>query len=676
MTKLVTKKFKKHVIEQIIESIDETPNTAYYAFAAEHVPREVSTLPDLYDMNQVVETDLYRKMEFGKRITSNDIKPLIKKYEWESGTRYTMYDHTDEDMFDREFYVMVDETAWLHVYKCLDNNGNTPSTEQPDFSHISGANTTLYELSDGYRWKYMYSFSNSQDEQFSTAQYIPVVANTNVAAQATVGTIDVVKVIDGGKNYNNYTSGTFVSGDIQVDSNDTIYRISNSSLKTTNGYYTGCLIYISSGAAVGSYRDITDYYTNATGSYITINAAFSTVPTNGDEYQINPKVNIIGNGTQTTNATVRALINSTSTNSVYRTEVLNRGAGYEYHYVANVSANAVVGVTSSANLLSIISPHLGHGYDAGAELGASHFCVGINFSNSESNTIPTSGSYQKVGIIRDPKFSNVYMEYNSSNGTFLVGETVHKITPIQVDTAATINTGSAGVTSNTGQYLTQFSPGDYVYLKAGNTTAHMLAQVNSITNATYMTISANGTFACTNTVIYIANVSATGTLNAIVNSTYMIFDDVTGIFETDDTFIGMTTGAKAVVNSISRNDVTKDFNTFIGMHKYIATSTSGTFSNNEFVFTGVDLATSTANARMQSANVDGVTITMYTTNNIGIFANAATIEGNTSGATATITNRYSPEIDFGSGEVLFIENITAVDRASNQTETLKLLFAL
>jgi hypothetical protein len=278
--------------------------------------------------------------------------------------------------------------------------------------------------------------------------------------------------------------------------------------------------------------------------------------------------------------------------------------------------------------------------------------------------------------MKDPFFSNVYVTYTAANGTFQNGEIVRKIDPIQVDLTASINTSSAVVSSNSGQYLTQFANGDYVYLKAGNNSAHMLATVNAITNATYMTISANGTFACTNTAIYLANVTATGIVNATVNSTVMTFNNVAGIFQTDDTYIGLTTGSKAVVNSISRNDVAKDFDTFVNMFKYSATVTSGTFTEDEYVFEGVDLATSTANARLHSANIVGGTATIYTTNNVGIFSNTGTMEGNTSGATATITAKYSPELLYGSGGVLFLENITNVSRANNQTETLKLIFAL
>ena len=158
MTKLVTNKFKTHIIDQIVESVTEQSNTEYYLFAGDHVDRTTATIPTPLDKNSEVEFGAWNNMQFGKRITSEDIKPVTRKVAWSTGTRYTMYDDTDDDMFEQDFFVVVDETSFQHVYKCLDNNGNTPSTSQPTFAHIVGSNTSLYETSDGYRWKYMYSF--------------------------------------------------------------------------------------------------------------------------------------------------------------------------------------------------------------------------------------------------------------------------------------------------------------------------------------------------------------------------------------------------------------------------------------------------------------------------------------------------------------------------------------
>jgi hypothetical protein len=139
-------------------------------------------------------------------------------------------------------------------------------------------------------------------------------------------------------------------------------------------------------------------------------------------------------------------------------------------------------------------------------------------------------------------------------------------------------------------------------------------------------------------------------------------------------YVGKTTGAKAVVETVIRNDVTKGFNTFIQMHKYTGSMSSGTFTQNELVYQGVDANTSTANGFIHSADIDGGVATIFLTNQIGAFDTTGSMEGNTSSASASLTNKYSPELLYGSGDVLMLENINAVTRANNQSESLKILF--
>ncbi len=676
MTKLITASFNSHLLNQLAESIYETANNSYYLYVAEHVERTSNTIPTPVNKVKTTYVDVYRDMLFGKRLGVTNFTKIVDNNPWASGTTFDMYDDDDDDLFDDlNFYTVVDETGFLHVYKCLDNNMNAESTSQPTFSHVTGSNSTLYQTSDGYRWKYMYSFSDTQDDQFSTQAFIPVIANTTVTGLATAGSIDIVKIEDGGKNYNNYLTGTFSGAELRISGNSILYEVSNATASTVNGYYTDCIIYLSSGTGVGQYKTVDSYFVNSTGSYLTVNNAFTTAPLNGTTYEINPRLLITGDGQETNVAVGRALINSLSTNSIYRIEMLNHGANYKYH-TATVSANAVVGVTATANVRPIYSPINGHGHDAAEELGAKRMCIGVTLANTESDTIPALNTYQKIGIMKDPVFSNVVFSYYNANGSFVNGEMVHKIKPIRVDENATLNTSSNAISSNTGDYANQFSVGDFVYLKSSNSVSHMVASISTITNATHMTLSSNGKFACTTTSVYLANVTSNAVVNNTINATHMVFDDISSVFGNGDEYIGVNSGARAMVNSVFRNGVEKGFDTFVQMYKYTGTMTSGTFSLDEAVFQGVDLDSSTANAYLHSANISGGITTIYTTNQIGIFANAGTMEGNSSGATATINQSYSPELKHGSGDIISMENVQTIPRVNTASEAFKIVLEL
>jgi hypothetical protein len=56
-----------------------------------------------------------------------------------------------------------------------------------------------------------------------------------------------------------------------------------------------------------------------------------------------------------------------------------------------------------------------------------------------------------------------------------------------------------------------------------------------------------------------------------------------------------------------------------------------------------------------------------------VFGNAENVVGGTSGATGTISTKGNPEVQPDSGDILYIENRRAINRASDQIEDIKLI---
>jgi hypothetical protein len=675
MTKLITTNYKTHMGNQFLESLSEASNNVYYLFAGDHIDKSTGVVDTPPDDVREVSIDSFRNMQFGKRITPSDAKLMIRNIPYAANKTFTMYDDNDDDLYTQDYYCVVNEASYYHVYKCLDNNLGTNSTVQPDFSHITGSNTIVYQTSDGYRWKYMYSVDYGIYNKFATAEYIPVVANSTVTDAAITGALDIIKIDNEGKNYANFTNGAFATSDLRYGGDSTLYRISNNEVNQTNGYYTGCLLYLSSGTGVGQYKTITDYYVNPNGNFMVVNSAFNTPPLNGTIFEVNPQVMVTGSGSETTTAIARALVNTLSTNSIYRVEVLERGLNYEY-FQANVVANDVVGVTDLAEVRPIYSPNEGHGKKVAEELGCKYYGIGMKFSNSEANTIPTFNDFHTIGIIKDPLFANVGVEIQNSNGSFVTGERVWKYNPVRINTNATVNTSSAIINCPTADFENQLTVGDYLYIQSGNSTSHQLTTVNSITNSSQIVVASNGYWACTETMIYQANVSTTSYIQGVTNTSFIYMSNVVYGFSTNDSFIGWNSGAKAQVNTTFRNDVNKGFESFIQMHKYTGTIISGTFQNDETVYQGPSLATSISNASLYVADINGGTTTFYLSNQVGTIVTSNNLVGNTSSAEASITNRYLPELVFGSAEVIYLENLEKVPRANDQTETFKLIFEL
>jgi len=773
--KLITKENRLHNARQLLESVSEPANTAYYTFIGNHIDySNTSNIPQPYDTVAETDIDVYRDMIYGKRLSSNDLRLMINRNDYVQNTAYTMYDdqmgEANLALFDSNYYAVVNADAFYHVFKCLDNNGGANSTVQPEFSEID-VNDEIYQTSDGYTWKYMYSVDDNTVSKFATADFFPVVANSQVSAAARSGIINVVKVESSGSGYDNYCNGIFRVDDLRLAGNVKSYSLNSSTTaNTTSKYYNGCYIYIASGTGVGQYSKIADYIVNSSVKAITLETPFAVPPLADSIYEISPGIEISGDGTETVIAEARAIINSYG-NTIQRIEMLSLGADYKYA-TATVLTDDVVGVSEVAAVRPIYSPSGGHGYDAARELGATRVCVSTKFSNSDVG-IPLTNDYRTIGILRDPTFANVTLNVAGSVGSFIAGEEVYKVAGVRISANVSLDPANAIVTGNE-DFVNQVSVGEYVYFKTDS--GYQLSVVNSIVNSTYLTLTADNFYSCTAAEMYktnigsnltsvslsystiltgnisinatSANIVGTGTsfttelqanssllfiyksstdggivrkVVSIANNTVAILDsngtfantsakaqlinysidsevvggiestkgmitsvdassivatNVAGIFSTGDKIIGSNSGAFATISSITRSGVEKNFNSFIQMYKYNAVPIAGTFTSDEQVFqsnTG-SVETQFANAYLHSV-VDSVTNKdFYLTNQVGIFKDGFSIIGSNSAATANVVNKYSPELVFGSGKVMYLEKLDAISRSNTAAETIKFIF--
>ena len=98
-----------------------------------------------------------------------------------------------------KFYV---RNSYDQVFKCLFNNNDELSTSMPEITLGGQLPENPYvETADGYKWKYLYTIPSGLKKKFFTAQYMPVLRDPVVYANAENGRIDIVKVISGGAGY-------------------------------------------------------------------------------------------------------------------------------------------------------------------------------------------------------------------------------------------------------------------------------------------------------------------------------------------------------------------------------------------------------------------------------------------------------------------------------------------
>ena len=418
MTQLITNYFRLHNVNQFKESINETANSVYYVFAARHVPYTGGdgVVPSIPNTLENTLTDPYEEMVFGKRVAASDVAVMIPRYNWTTNTQYAAF-RSNEDITDKQYFVTVDGGSAYHVFKCLDNNGNAYSVNAPDIQQTS-ANDEYYATNDGYQWKYMYSITSANFEKFATADLIPVFANSAVVGNAVSGAIDVIGVSYRGSNYNTSLNGTFESDDVRIGGDDTLYYIANNA-SSANNFYTGSYIYLTGGTGAGQGRRIVDYYVIGGSKTIVLSSAFTTNPTGGTTYEITPAVVIEGDGDD---AEARAIVNTSTANTISRIEIISRGRGYTWAS-ARVTGNTG-GISNTATLRVDLGPKGGHGSNPEYELLGTSLCISVTFANNEVGTIPVQNDFRTIGLIKDPLYANVVLTLSSPNGAFSVGETV------------------------------------------------------------------------------------------------------------------------------------------------------------------------------------------------------------------------------------------------------------
>lgn len=226
--------------------IPDRNDSLYFVFGSRAAPWANESAPPsanltIYGTENSIEHDLL----FGKRVTANDESFVIPRNTWTPNTVYTNYDIQSTNT-SAQFYVI---TSNNHVFKVIDNNNNANSTVEPFV-----LDTKIFELSDGYKWKYLYTISNADMNKWGTASFIPITPNTSIVSAATPGTVEHIDIISGGNNYTTYHVGNVVSV-----TNSTVFTLSANASAVDN-FYTNSGIFFNVGYGTGQVSRIISYF--------------------------------------------------------------------------------------------------------------------------------------------------------------------------------------------------------------------------------------------------------------------------------------------------------------------------------------------------------------------------------------------------------------------------------
>ena len=230
MPAIITKDFRVHNARQFQESFSESADVYYLAigrpqaFANDQAFNDGTDTapPTPVDSVGSIEHYVYDDLLSAKKVTSSDITLCIPRRNWTTGTTYDYYRHDYGEinsagtviaansgattLLDSTFYVM---NSTFDVYKCIDNDGDTASTTEP----TGNKSTSVFSTADGYKWKYMYSLSASEQANFLSTDFMHL-STESTDYSTTAGAIEHVKITAGGSGGSN---GTYTSVAIRGD---------------------------------------------------------------------------------------------------------------------------------------------------------------------------------------------------------------------------------------------------------------------------------------------------------------------------------------------------------------------------------------------------------------------------------------------------------------------------
>ena len=214
-------------------------NNSYYSFIGltnpEDYQEDWDVDPPSPKDNFDQENDYWDTMVALKKINTADVRQVVPKLVWSSGTSYDMYRHDysrsntavvsgSTSLYLANYFVMNSD---FRVYICLqngispDNPSGRPSLDEPIFTDLEprSAGTS----GDGYIWKYLFSIKPSDVVKFESTDYLPVPSdwatstdNAAVRDNAVNGSIKIATITNRGVGLGTANS-TYTSVPIKGD---------------------------------------------------------------------------------------------------------------------------------------------------------------------------------------------------------------------------------------------------------------------------------------------------------------------------------------------------------------------------------------------------------------------------------------------------------------------------
>lgn len=673
---ILTERFKILQADQFYFSLCTCSQTTYYLVGAQLESFNGDGIPTPSESVFEGLYDFHDKTLFGKKLLPEDVSYMIRNVPWTANTKYDMYDDKDETMFQKDFYVVADQNDGTYgVFKCIYKNPVTDPTSvyKPLISQTS-ADDDIYITGDGYHWKYMFSIDSTSYSKFATTTYVPIVPDLDVVNNAVDGTIDAILIANTGAQYNNYAYGTIktpaYSGSVlkfAVETDDLFTVNTCDLIYTGNSFFNeGDIVQVTVPGSDAVNAEI--YKTTATSISILLDDETEVI-TQATVTTANGFITVENANTSANVIRIREenLPRLSLDNNFYNGSIIYIRNGTGLGQVRDISAYEVIGndrVITVDGAFSTI-PDTTSTFEILPKIEI----VGDGTGVIALPTIDaTANSIVDVRIINRGSgysFANTTVVGNTgiidSNGSPVIANTANLraiISPPNghghdpVEELYGVNIGLS-VTFANNEVLPNVS-----YSKIG-----LVRNILHDNIQLELTSLIEGDFTVGETITQ-QNVKARGVVvEANTTSNILTLTDVFGEFSAADSnnqIVGAS--ANAEISSINRSVTTFNNETVLSI-----STISGSFSTREVI----TQSNSNAKGTVIASNTSSVTIVQK----FGTFTTEVSdiITGNTGGGQAFVISVPEDKLVDNSGDVIYIENTSQIDRSISTSEKIKLV---
>ena len=443
---------------------------------------------------QVEKRDFQRRVIFGNKVTEDNIRYMFHKNAWLTGTIYDDFDDTQDILTTNSIVTVSNSEGDYEVFKCLENNNGSASTSTPSFTGVDPNSYEQIFSGDGYVWKYLFTVAAGDDTVFGTNDSLPLpypsYGNTSVISAAKE---DISQIIIEDTQINLFQQYRFGPATNTTDSSTVSFQSIIQSATSPNVADIRVRATPKSGFSLytgnDAYKNMYLLQTNSNGAMTVYDVLSSSTPSSpdldidlkinttdgnspnlfkNDTFQIVPKISVTRSTSTGTPCVAYGIIDQFGT--LQRVAFKNKGSEYKFATATLALPTAVATnytPAQAATLRCVVSPTGGHGSDMISELGMSRLAVITNFSG-EDVAIPDANTYTKVGLIKNPSFTDSTFPTQFDNRTSIVISGDHTATAIAghyvQQTVALDTTNNETITARIHESV----------FSGGNTTIHLV----------------------------------------------------------------------------------------------------------------------------------------------------------------------------------------------------------